>query len=397
MKLQDIIGIIKFGLENLDIFSEGSKKVQVMDVTVINEDTLSCNFYPYSKNSPDIKTEIASIMGFFNGFFRNNEFEGVRFESYAAKAFDESNDELLYAISSKSTAELIGTGKSIDWLKLTYFQENTEDYRLTQAKRIIAEIENCLRELVRKKLYEKFGAEWWDRALDNKLGKAVKETYLNQFGIECNDGNILISYTFTLQLKKIIATHFFLFKSYFENLVAFENQMDSLNKIRREEAHNRKICECHLMELNDLHERLTSNAILELQEFQSGYLTENWRHKIKKIMVERQYKPIYEDQEVINETNLILKLTKSKHNTEHLISYLEDIIIYIRSISIPIHKKKIHRDLVNVLEKFKDLQLEFLQAHSIFDETKIKAIITKIDEHKKVMNNFVGNFLLTES
>ena len=397
INLQNIVGIVKFGLENLNNLNEKSKKVRVIDIYIINEDTLCCNFYSYAENSLDIKSEIASIMGFFNGFFRNDGFEGISFAQYAVKAFDKNNVELIYAISSKKTAELIGTGNSIDWLKSTFFQENTDDYRLTQSKRIIAEIENCLRELVKTKLYKKFGSNWWDSSLDNKLGKAVKETYFNQFGTECNDGNILILYTFTLQLKKIISTHFNLFISYFESKVDFDNQMDNLNKIRREEAHNRNISENQLTELNDLHEKLISKILLELTAFQSAYLTENWKSKIKKIMTERTYKPIYDGQAVLDEKNLVIKLQKSKQNTEYLISYLDDTIVKLKSVSTPIHKKTTQRDLVNVLEKFRELQADFLQAHSTLDEDEIKSILTNIDEHKKVMDNFVGKFLLAES
>ncbi|MCE9540688.1 MAG: hypothetical protein K8R85_15925 [Bacteroidetes bacterium] len=397
VRLQDIIGITKFGLENLDTLSAGSKKIRVIDVSVINEDTLCCEFHSYSENSIDIKMEIATIMGFFNGFFRNNGFEGISFAYYAVKAFDRNNVELIYAISSKSTAELIGKGNSIDWLKSTLFQENTDDYRLAQSKRIIAEIENCLRELVKTKLQEQFGDNWWDKSLDNKLGKEVKLTYLNQFGIECNDGNILISYTYTLQLKKIISTHFKFFRPYFDSLMDFDNQMDNLNKIRREEAHNRSITERNLIDLSDLHERLTAKILLELTNFQSGYLTENWRMKIKKIMVERQYKPIHDGQEVLNEKDLLIKLQKTKQNIEHLVSYLTETIIKLKSISTPVQKKTTQRELVNVLEKFKDLQVELLQTSTRLDEEEIKMTVTKIDEHKKVMDNFVGNFLLSES
>lgn len=397
IRQQDIIGIIKFGLGNLDTLSEGSKKIRVKDVSVINEDTLCCDFFSYSGNSIDIKKEIAAIMGFFNGFFRNGEFEGISFAYYAVKAFDRNNVELIYAISSKLTAELIGKGNSIDWLKSTHFQENTYDYRLLQSKRIISEIENCLRELIKTKLHQQFGENWWNKSLDNKLGKEVKLTYLNQFGFECNDGNILISYTYPLQLKKIISTHFKFFKPYFDSLDDFGNQMDNLNKIRREEAHNRSVTEKNLFDLSNLHERLTEKILLELTTFQSGYLTDNWRLKIKKIIVERQYKPIHEGQEVLNEKDFLIKLQKTKQNIEHLVSYLNETIIKLKSISTPVHKKTMQRDLVNVLKKFMELQVELLQASTRLDEEEIKMTVTKIDEHKKVMDNFVGNFLLSES
>lgn len=397
IKLKDILGIIKFGLENLDTLNGGNKKVRVIDISIINEDTLCCSFHPYSANSLEIKMEIASIMGFFNGFFRNDGFDGISYRYYAVKAFDSKNIELIYAISSKATAELIGTGNSIDWLKSTLFQENTEDYRLAQSKRIIAEIENCLRELVKTKLKENFGENWWDTSLNNKLGKAVKDTYLEQFGVKCNDGNILISYTYTLQLKKIISTHFMIFKFYFESLGDFDNQMEALNKIRREEAHNRNITENHLAELKDLHERLLSKALVELTEFQSVYLSENWKLKIQKIMIERQFKPIYQGQGVLEEKNSAFKLQKSKKNTEHLISYLDETLIKLRSISTPIHKKATQKDLINVLEKFKELQIELLNGHRTLDKNEIIKTLTKIEDHKIVMDKFLADFLIVES
>lgn len=114
-------------------------------------------------------------------------------------------------------------------------------------------------------------------------------------------------------------------------------------------------------------------------------------------MVERQYKPIHDGQEVLNEKDLSIKLQKTKQNIEHLVSYLSETIIKLKSISTPVHKRTTQRDLVNVLEKFKDLQVELLQTSTRLDEGEIKMTVKKIDEHKIVMDNFVRNFLLAES
>jgi len=173
--------------------------------------------------------------------------------------------------------------------------------------------------------------------------------------------------------------------------------MDDLNKIRREEAHNRIITEKNLIDLNNLHEGLTAKILLELTTFQSGYLTENWRIKIKKIIVGRQYKPIHIGQEVLNEKDLSIKLQKTKRNIEHLVLYLNDLIVKLKSISAPVHKRTIQKDLITVLEKFKDLQAELYQASIQINEVEIKNTLTKIEEHEKVMENFIGNFLLLES
>ncbi len=89
------------------------------------------------------------------------------------------------------------------------------------------------------------------------------------------------------------------------------------------------------------------------------------------------------------------KLKRHFRNCQAILDTYE--VIKLKSISTPIHKKTTQRDLVNVFEKFKDLQLEFLQAHTTLDENEIKTIVTKMGKHKKVMDNFVGEFLLAES
>jgi len=154
-------------LKTLYIFSNNCKEINVKDVYLLNEDTLCCDFYPVSRNSYDIKLEIAPIMGCFNGIFRDMNYENVNLLNYAVRAFDENNNEILYALSTKTAAELIGKGGSIEWLASTFFQINTEDFRLSQAKQIISEIENGLREIV--KLRDQFGDDWWEQGLNSKL------------------------------------------------------------------------------------------------------------------------------------------------------------------------------------------------------------------------------------
>lgn len=146
--------------------------------------------------------------------------------------------------------------------------------------------------------------------MNNKLGTEVKEMYSKQFDIDCTNGDTLIAYTFTLQLKKIILTHFNLFKSYFQT--QFETSIDSLNKLRREEAHNRTISDLDLKNLQELHEKLLSKVLIDLPCFQSVFLTENWRIKIKKIFNERQYRLIHSELEINNESDLEKKLRLKK-------------------------------------------------------------------------------------
>ncbi len=357
--IENLTLMVSATLKTMYIFNNNFKAINVKDVYLINEDTLCCDFYPTSRNSYDIKLELAPIMGCFNSIFRDNQYQNVNLRNYAVRAYDEDDNELLYALSTKNAAELIGKGGSVEWLTSTYFQINTEDFRLTQAKQIISEIENGLREIVKIKLKDKFGDDWWDQSLNNKMGRDVKKIYFNNFGTDCNDGDVLIAYTFTLQLKEIILSNYNLFTKYFQSSVEFETAVDGLNKLRREEAHNRPISNLNLHNLQHLHEELLSGILQDLESFQSVYLTENWRGKIKKIMTEKRYKAIYNEREINNEPDVGQRLFKIKENTSSLISYLDDTILKLKSLTVPIHKKNVHKELLFCFERSKELQ-EFL-------------------------------------
>lgn len=395
--IDNLTEVVNFGLKTIHIFNINCKEVNVKNVSIINEDTLCCSFYPRSRKSNDIKLEIASIMGFLNGLFREANYENININYYAVRAYDNHDIEILNALSTKEAAEYIGKGRSIEWLKLTLFQENTDDYRLSQAKQIISEIENGLREIVKIKLRNKFGENWWDLALNNKLGKDVKSVYFNQFGLVSIDGDILIVYTFTLQLKKIILTHFNLFESYFQNPTQFESAMDDLNKLRREEAHNRSISDLDLNNLRDLHEKLLSKVLIDLPSFQSVFLTENWRIKIKKIMNERQYKSIHSEEEIKNELDNTKKLIKVKENLTSLISYLTDKIFKLKSITVPVHKINVHKELLFCFERSKELQESLLSQTLILDFDKVNFIVKEIKLHEIEMDKFAMKVLLNES
>lgn len=394
--IENLTRMVSGSLKIIHILDKNCKEINVKGVYLLNEDTLCCDFYAVARNSYDIKLEMTAIMGCFNGIFRNDQYDNVDLKNYAVRAFDQDDNEILYALSTKATAEFIGTGRSIEWLTSTIFQENTEDYRLAQAKQIISEIENGLREIVKLKFKDKFGDEWWDNEIDNKIKRDVKKIYFNNFGVDCNEGNVLIAYTFTLQVKEIILSNFSLFAAYFQSPSRFESSMDGLNKLRREEAHNRPISHLDLENLKHLHEDLLSVVLLDLKSFQSVFLTENWRSKIKKIMKEWQYKPIHNKKEIDTESDDVQKLFKIKENLSSLISYLDNTIIKLKSVTAPIHKKSIHLELLGCYEDYRELQKLLLNETLTLDNEKISNIVNQIKSHELKMDEFSTKFLLSE-
>ncbi len=394
--LSNIIKTIKLGLENLDKLNGSKQNIRVKDIKLMNEDSLVCEFYPYKENSTEIKIEIAAIMGFFNGFFRDDPYDGIRFNYYAARAYNKEDVELLYALSSKASAEQIGRGNSIDWMKSTIFQENTNDYRLGIAKKIISEIEITFREVIKDILSKEYGTDWWNITLDNKLGKSIKDTYNNQFGFETNDGNILIEYTYILQLKKIITTYWPDFKILFDKKPDFENLIDSLNLIRREEAHNRIITQSHLDKLNDIYIKLLSKISEKYPEILPTHLIDRWKSKIKFIMT-NGYNPLYTSSELIDEPDSKIKLTKSINSTKHLIEYIEETIIRLQSLVVPVQKSTIHNELVQHFIHYKDLSKKKLKNISDGELQVLMETLKEIENYEITMKEFTGKFLLSEA
>lgn len=394
--IENLTKMVSGALKTLHFFNSNCKEINVKDVYLLNEDTLCCDFYPVSRNSYDIKLEIAPILGCFNSYFRNKQYENVNLKNYAIRAYNGEDNEILYAISSKTKAELIGEGGSIEWLTSAFFQENTEDFRLGQAKQIISEIENALREIVKIKLRDKFGNDWWETGVNNKILRDVKKIYFNNFGVDCTEGDILIDYTFIYQVKDIILSNYELFKSYFQSSIQFESLMDDFNKLRREEAHNRSISYVNLENLRVLHEDLLAGILLDLKSFQSLFLTENWKRKIKKIMIEGRPEAIHNDTEIINEADVIKKLLKIQQNLSSRISYLNDTITKLKSIKVPIHKNSIHSELISYFEEDLKLRKALLNETLTLDNEKINTIVNQIKSHEQKMDIFSIKFLLNE-
>lgn len=387
---------LKTGLENYDILVESRKKVSMKDLTILNENTIECKFYSYSENSIDVKGEIATIIGFMYSFLKEDSFENLEICYYAARAYDKNDIEILNALSYKDAAKLIGQGNSIDWLKSTLFTENTNDYRLGMAKRIISEIENSLRHIIESVLFEKYGSDWWNIALNNKIGESIKKTYYEQFGEKNFDGKILINYTYIFQLKKIILTHWVEFKHLFRSRENFETVVDRLNILRREEAHNRNVTESNLKELEGIYNILLEKISVKYENLIPTYLIDNWRLRIKSIM-SNKLQPIYKPEEITEEKDLSEKLNKITLSTINLINYLEDTIQKLQSVLVPVQKKIIHEELIQqylILNNLQNTKLEQIRNKN-FENTE--SIIKAIEKHENDMKIFSGKFLLSES
>jgi len=66
----------------------------------------------------------------------------------------------MHAISSLAALECIASGEPIEWLSKTIFQDYTEDFVQSVAKRKVSDLEKGMREVIAKVLFDKHGARW---------------------------------------------------------------------------------------------------------------------------------------------------------------------------------------------------------------------------------------------
>jgi len=396
LSINDILSYLEIGLKNINSINKEVANIAVKKIKLLNAKTLECQFYAKSENSIDVKIEISSVMGALYGFFKDDTFENLHLHYFAVRAYNSSDNEIMYAISSKETAALIGNGNAIEWMKSTLFQENTKDYRLAIAKRQISEIEKALRKIIVNRLSLKHGSDWFRISLGSKLFENIKEVYKNQFGEEIEDGKILIEYTFVLQLKKIICTNWKDFSDLFTSKIKFEEFIIELNKIRREEAHNRDISAKDLERLKVIYEFILTGITKKYPELTPTYLIDNWKFQLKEIMLFKPDIP-YSDSELLSETNQQLKLIKSIANLKSLIDYIKDLEEKIKSIVVPVQKKKAHEELLNILSHYRILHEELLEYGKAGIVSVLEDKQKEINEYSKKLHEFSKRYVFEES
>jgi len=331
-----------------------------------------------------------------SSFLKENSLWKIETRNFAVRAFDNNNKEILYAISSKKNAELITKANSIDWLKSTLFQENTDDYRLSIAKRQIAEIENALRKVIVEIQFKKHGENWWEIVVGEKLNIAVKKVYSAQFGEDTAEGKVLIQFTYITQLKKIICANWTNFKHLFKSKIEFENSIDNLNVIRRKEAHNRLISEENLKELKKIYENLLIKITQSYTDIVPNYLIDNWKTEIKSIMLDI-YQTLYKDDEIKNELNPQIKLIKSTAGLLNLINYIKTVEKKLNSIVVPIQKLELHNELVKTYVDYRKLNEKLMENAKNREFDKIKETLKEIENYKTKIDYISKMFLLSES
>jgi len=390
---EDILAVFETGLRNSELFHKDSKNINVKKIEMINNDTILCNFYSENSNSYDVKLETIGILHSLHGFLKDGTFDKIKNKNYAARAYDEKDNEIMYAVTSK--VNLTTHDNMLDKMSGIIFQENTKDFRLKIAKSKISEIENALREVITDRLLNRYGFDWFCISVGTRLADKVKSVYNNQFGDEINDGAILINYTYIIDLKKIICTKWTDFSDLFLSKIRFEEIMQRLNKIRREEAHNREISDLHLKDLEEIYEYIFFNIAEKYPNIIPHSLIYNWRAQIKKIFFQ-EFEGTYSNKEIDFEKNDIVKGYKFLVRNSELDGYLKDIVFKLEQVITPIQKKKTHNEIIDVFKNYRSLNKKYVETCAkIPDEAKSK--LTELELYAQEVDVFLQKVLIEES
>ena len=387
--MDQVFQFLKAGIENeAPNQTHPDKKFHVKRIGIINDDTVICEFYPYAKTSGEIKIEIGFIMSLFASFWEENPHVPKNIQNFAIKAFSGNDEELMYAISSREIAELMCEGKSIEWLQNTIFQDNSDDHHVSIAKRQISEIENALRKVIPDVLEQAYGMQWWDHYVASRIRNSARSAYRNQTGITSSDGRVLLSFTYLLQLKRIITDNWSDFSHIFRNRTTFETWLDGLNDIRRDEAHNRPISNTHIANLQQIYNGILKNISEHYPEAVSGYLSENWRQKIIIILddyLEKQNQ-LPAEKELGLDHNMATVMTT--------ISDLSDVEIRLSSIPVPPNKHDLHDELTDLILSLRDSFEEMIECGKAGNVEGVKGASKKNEDIRKRMRTFTEKILL---
>lgn len=358
--IEKILEFVKAGLSN-QAYDEQTpeKKVRVKEIKLLNNNNVVCDFYPYAQDSIGIKTEMGFIISFLEAFFRGDTFS-YEITHFGAKAYDANDQEILSALSSKKAANAMGEGQAIEWLHNTIFVENTSDFRLHHAKRKISEIEQGLRKFICI-ILERNGSNWWQDSVRRKIKDSASYCYENQNVTTTQNGEELIEYTFLRELKTIVTDNWNEFSNILDDKTLFENYLDSLNKIRRDEAHNREVLSADIEELERIYKYFMQIISKEYPEATPNYLIENWRIQLSDIV--NHHSDVVKNIEIQKGE----ELSSITPKINKIISTVRDTEIRLDSVIIPPGKKELHVELIGI---FKELRESFqnLLSSAIADE-----------------------------
>lgn len=397
MKLGEItidqsIKFLEFGFSNYSKLSNSKSKFKINRIYYSQQNTLVVEYITTKKEPVDVKVELGEIISFIGSFYLSETIEGPEYEIpmfFAAMALNENKHKLIYAVSSHDAARNIMKGNSIEWLKNTIFEDQTSDFLITQAKLKVSKIENALREIIYN-ILENEKSEDWYLSIDSKIFKDAYRAYKKATNNDDKSNSTILNYTYLPQLKTIIENNWNLFEIIFDDKNKFIQAMNDLNKIRRDESHNREITETILNNLREVYELIMSCIAKINPEIIPHYIIENWRNSLFNIVDKlKSAIPLIDEKDRYNINKNLTAIKTFKNAISSAVEDLEELIY-------PLDKKKLHCKLLLIFKDLNNILKNMIQYGEKLKPNELENEFTKYSRKMNELNKFQEEYLLSE-
>ena len=183
----------------------GADPIHVRNVCM-RDRTLVIEITARSTDPITVRGEIGGVMGALSGLEVPELFPVLHAESFGVRAYDDAGEELLWVVSSIEAAGFVGEGRVVEWLANSLFQDNTPDYRRSQADRTIGQVETGLRELLDHHGLQQIGATYPNQLWSSSELSRIKSRADGE-GRDSQDARTLLDYVFLPQLRDAIVDH----------------------------------------------------------------------------------------------------------------------------------------------------------------------------------------------
>lgn len=390
MTLKTMTDAAKLHLNTLASGVDSTKKIVVKSIDIMNN-VLAATFHPNSRDSMGTKIEANQIIAYLSGLFDGeDELGDFGITHFAARGLDDNENDIMYVVSSKESARFARNGQSVEWLTHSIFQDNTDENRLSQAKRMISRVEKGLRSIITHVLKNQDGSHWWNN-INKKVSKSAENAYSNKYGVTTlPSGDELIEYTYLPSLKEIVLDNWNDFKHIFQDINDFTHDMDRLNFIRREESHNRVISPSLILELEEIYKRLLGPIEQEVPGTVPHFLIENWRSELAKIFDYLSKNMVEITEEDRKDPRVVMeKFQRFRDLTADLKHKLE-------GLTAPPSKEKLHSDLLNIISRSVVALDRMISASKIVDVKRVEDAGKDHERCMEELNEFKKKYLLSE-
>lgn len=196
-------------------------------------------------------TQRKRILEFLNKHYEKDPDKNITREQLVDELKIENTNELLSQMKYLEDDDLINlqlANGGMFWVKLsatgsatfdTY--DHDESIPMTNAYKILFQLENHLRKFIEKKLIEKFNDDWFSKGISRTTSEGIDKRKSDeaQMPWQVSEINSNMDYLQFPQLKNIITTNWEIFSASFNDQTVITLRLDELEEIRNGIAHTR--------------------------------------------------------------------------------------------------------------------------------------------------------------